>query len=133
MKKTQAILMIYETLIKGESFHIRYVISKCNGVSKRTALRYIKDIKDYLVITDSKLILVYDSEKDTYLLKEKEKISIFQLVQIVLRWLPVFGIGQVPYLFQTTDKCFLFLTPLFLNQHPLLHLSRLLDNPSQRQ
>ena len=71
MKKTQAILLIYDTLIKGESFHISDVISKCNGVSKRTALRYIKDIKDYLVITDSKLILVYDTEKDMYLLKEK--------------------------------------------------------------
>lgn len=73
MKKTQAILLIYDTLIKGESFHISDVISKCNGVSKRTALRFIKDIKDYLAIIYSKLILVYDTEKDTYLLKEKAK------------------------------------------------------------
>lgn len=75
MKKSHAVLFIYDMLLEGEHFHIRDIIRACGDISKRTALRYIKDIKDYLIESDSDLRLKYDKERDSYVIVRLSAIN----------------------------------------------------------
>jgi len=72
MKKSYAILVVYDSLRNKKSFQVKDM-EKELGCSRRTCLRYTKDIKDYLSIYHPELTLFYDRKKQSFLLKQKTK------------------------------------------------------------
>ena len=66
MTKSNAILIIYDHLRAGKPCHVKDSVSLCGGISRRTALRYIKEIKDYLSEYLPEQTLVFDGVNDTY-------------------------------------------------------------------
>ena len=66
MTKSNAILIIYDHLRAGKPCHVKDIVSLCGGISRRTALRYIKEIKDYLSEYLPEQTLVFDGVNDTY-------------------------------------------------------------------
>lgn len=69
MKKSYAILVIYDLLENSEPFQVKDMESKL-GCSRRTCLRYTKDIKDYLREYQPGKSLVYDRKNQTITIRK---------------------------------------------------------------
>ena len=67
LNKAASILTIYDHLLAGKPCHIKDFMEIC-GISKRTALRYISDIKTYIATNHTDLILLYDRKENSYLI-----------------------------------------------------------------
>lgn len=67
MKKSYAILEIFDDLLNEKEITITDIQEKYD-CSRRTALRYIRDIKDFLSVNHKELRLYYDKMKKTFLI-----------------------------------------------------------------
>lgn len=71
MDKPSAILLIYDTLLEERPLTIDE-ISKNFECSRRTSLRYIKNVRKYLLQYHHKTV-AYDRKKNTFIVKDPKK------------------------------------------------------------
>ncbi len=71
MDKSTALLFIYDTLIEEKPLTISELCETCD-CSRRTALRYIKNVRKYLLNYHNQVI-AYDRKKKTFLLSNPKK------------------------------------------------------------
>ena len=72
MKKTYAILIIYEMLENNVVFMLKDLEEKLN-CSRRTAIRYLNEIRDYFKEMDMPYDVEYKPSGKTFRLVKKEK------------------------------------------------------------
>ena len=72
MKKTSAILIIYEMLENNVVFMLKDLEEKLN-CSRRTAIRYLNEIRDYLKEMDMPYDVEYKPYGKTFRLDKQEK------------------------------------------------------------
>lgn len=67
MDKSTAILIIYDTLMSQKPLTISELSEACD-CSRRTSLRYVKNVRKYLLQYHN-LAVVFDRKKKTFLIK----------------------------------------------------------------
>lgn len=72
MKKTFAVLAIYEKLLLKQSFNA-FDVAKEFNCSERTVLRYISDIKDFLSANHADLKIHYSQANKTFEIRKVSK------------------------------------------------------------
>jgi predicted DNA-binding transcriptional regulator YafY len=65
MKKSFALLKIYEMLLEKNSFHLSDLMQSLH-CSHRTAIRYMDDMKRYFDQTKTDETILYDRKEKTY-------------------------------------------------------------------
>lgn len=72
MKKVYAILLVYEMINSGEKFMVEDLEKKL-GCSRRTCLRYLKDVKTFYRLYHKDETIVYDGKKKSFILVPKTR------------------------------------------------------------
>lgn len=71
MKKSYVVLVIYEMLQEGKPFTTKY-LENALGCTRRTCVRYIKEIKEYLKKRKPDMEVVYKAKEKSFVLQNKE-------------------------------------------------------------
>ena len=77
MKKIHVVLLIYDYLNKQRSININDIADMAN-CSKRTAIRYINDIREYFSVFHINKEIVYDRQKKVLFLEVVNFIKTIQ-------------------------------------------------------
>lgn len=68
MKKIQVVLLIYDYLNKQKSININDIADMAN-CSKRTAIRYINDIREYFSECHIGKEIIYNRQKKSFIIR----------------------------------------------------------------